>query len=254
MLTKRLIPCLDVDRGRVVKGVRFQNLRDAGDPVELAKRYEDEGADELVVLDVGATPAGATTALDTMSSVRAALKIPLTVGGGIRSIQDAQAALEAGADKVAINTAAVVRPVLIDELAATFGKQCTILALDAAAGLTGWEVVVKSGRERTGIDAVTWSAEASSRGAGEILLTSWDRDGTRTGYDLELIAAIVRATTVPVIASGGASSPDHFVEAFDSGADAVLAAGVFHAGELSISGAKRFVAERGYCVRTGAKP
>lgn len=252
MLTKRFIPCLDVDDGRVVKGIRFQNLRDAGDPVELATRYEADGADELVLLDIGATPTGTSTALKTVSNVRAALSIPLTVGGGIRSAQNAKDALEAGADKVAVNTAAVTNPRLIEELAQTFGKQCTILALDAAARPGGWEVVVKSGRERTGLDAVAWASEAAAHGAGEILLTSWDRDGTRSGYDLDLIRAIAASTSVPIIASGGAAGPQHFVEAFEAGADAVLAAGIFHSGECAIASAKEYVAARGYPVRTGA--
>ncbi len=251
MLAKRFIPCLDIDGGRVVKGVRFQDMKDAGDPVELATRYEREGADELVMLDISATPSGVATSLQTVSKVRAALRIPLTVGGGIRSIDDAQSALQAGADKVAINTAAVLRPGLIDELAETFGRQCTILALDAAVRPGGWETVVQSGKQRTGRDAIGWAADAASRGVGEILLTSWDRDGTRTGYDLDLIRAIVASTSVPIIASGGAAGPEHFVEAFEAGADAVLAAGIFHFGELSIAQAKEYVAARGYPVRRG---
>lgn len=251
MLAARVIPCLDVRDGRVVKGVRFQNLRDAGDPVELASRYEAEGADELVILDVSATPEGRRTALSTVRAVRAAIGIPLAVGGGVQGVADAQALLEAGADKVGVNTAAVRRPALLADLAERFGRQCVVLALDAArrAG-GGFEVVVTSGRERTGRDALAWAVEAEARGAGEILLTSWDRDGTREGYDLELVRGVAGRVRVPVIASGGADSPGHLLEALQAGAQAVLAASIFHNAEVSVRGLKELLHARGVEVRT----
>lgn len=234
MLTTRIIPCLDVRDGRVVKGVKFQGLRDAGAPDELAAAYEAAGADELVVLDVSATPDGRQTALETVRAVRAKLALPLTVGGGVREAADAVRLLEAGADKVSLNTAAVERPELLDQLAGRFGCQCTVLALDAARGDDGrWEVVTRSGRHRPGLDAVEWASQATERGAGEILLTSWDRDGTREGYDLELIRTIAEAVTVPIIASGGADRPEHMAEAVEAGANAVLAASIFHYGEYT---------------------
>ncbi len=249
MLLPRVIPCLDVDNGRVVKGIQFQGLRDAGDPVELAAAYADQGADELVVLDVSATPEGRGNALEVVRAVRRVLPLPLTVGGGVRQVPDAEALLEAGADKVAVNTAAVRQPGLLDELASRFGCQCTVLALDAARGNGGWGVVIRSGRERTGADAVAWAAEAASRGAGEILLTSWDRDGTGIGYDTELLAAIRAAVPVPIIASGGASGPEHMVDALRAGADAVLAATVFHDGHMTVADLKARLAELGVEVR-----
>jgi imidazoleglycerol phosphate synthase cyclase subunit len=249
MLLPRIIPCLDVDGGRVVKGVRFQGLRDAGDPVELARAYADQGADELVVLDVSATPEGRGHALEVVRGVRSVLPLPLTVGGGVRQVADAVALLEAGADKVAVNTAAVRQPELLDELADRFGCQCTVLALDAARRNGGWEVVVRSGRDRTGTDAVAWAAEAAQRGAGEILLTSWDRDGTGDGYDTELLAAIRSAVAVPVIASGGAAGPEHMVAALAAGADAVLAATIFHDGHTTVASLKDRLAELGVEVR-----
>jgi imidazoleglycerol phosphate synthase cyclase subunit len=251
MLAVRVIPCLDCKDGRVVKGVRFQGLRDAGSPPELAHHYEVQGADELVVLDVSATDEGRKTAYETVRLVRAQLSIPLTVGGGVRRIEDAGALLMAGADKVSINTAAVQRPQMLTEMARTFGAQCTILALDAARAATGggWEVVVRSGKERTGIDAVQWARRAQELGAGEVLLTSWDRDGTRSGYDLELLTAISRAVTVPVIASGGAAHPAHLVEALQAGADAVLAASIFHDGDFTVGDVKKAIATAGFEVR-----
>lgn len=249
MLLPRIIPCLDVKNGRVVKGVQFQGLRDAGDPVELAAAYADQGADELVVLDVSATPEGRGHALEVVRAVRGVLPLPLTVGGGVRAVSDAEALLEAGADKVAVNTAAVTRPGLLDELAARFGCQCTVLALDAARHSDGWEVVVRSGRDRTGRDAVSWAAEAVDRGAGEILLTSWDRDGTGSGYDLELLAAMRGAVNVPIIASGGADGPGHMAEALATGADAVLAATIFHDGHTTVGVLKNELAELGVEVR-----
>jgi imidazole glycerol phosphate synthase glutamine amidotransferase subunit len=248
--TVRIIPCLDVRDGRVVKGVRFAGLRDAGSPPELAAMYEMQGADELVVLDVSATPEGRATAVETVRQVRAQLSIPLTVGGGVRSIDNARALLEAGADKVGVNTAAVRDPGVLDELARQFGRQCTVLALDAARTPAGnWEVVVTSGTERTGIDAVQWAREATRRGAGEILLTSWDRDGTRSGYDEELTAAVARAVSVPVIASGGAAGPEHLLSVLRAGADAVLAASIFHYGEMTVRDVKEYLAARGVAVR-----
>ncbi|MBN2447453.1 MAG: imidazole glycerol phosphate synthase subunit HisF [Phycisphaerae bacterium] len=251
MLTVRIIPCLDVRDGRVVKGVRFAGLRDAGCPVERAALYEKQGADELVMLDVSATPEGRATQVDTVRLVREQLSIPLSVGGGVRKVADAGALLDAGADKVGINTAAVREPQLIDELSRRFGCQCTVLALDAARTANGsWEVVVLSGRERTGRDAIAWAREAADRGAGEILLTSWDRDGTRAGYDDELIAAVSDAVTVPIIASGGAAGPEHLLSALKAGADAVLAASIFHDGELTVADVKGYLAQNGVNVRT----
>ena len=255
MLTVRIIPCLDVDAGRVVKGVRFQGLRDAGDPVTLARAYEEQGADELVMLDVSATPQGRGNARETVRALREVLSIPLTVGGGVREAADAGALLDAGADKVAVNTAAALDPSLLDRLAARFGRQCTVLALDAAkrvgdgGGASRWELVIRSGRERSGRDAIAWAEEACARGAGEIVLTSWDRDGTRAGYDLELVRAVSEAVEVPVIASGGAASAAHMVEAARAGASAVLAASILHDGETTVADLKRTLAEAGLEVR-----
>jgi imidazoleglycerol phosphate synthase cyclase subunit len=251
MVKPRVIPCLDVKDGRVVKGVRFQGLRDAGDPVACAQRYEEQGADELVILDVSATPEGRANAADTVAAVRAVLGIPLTVGGGVRTIDDARRLLDAGADKVGVNTAAVRRPALLGELAERFGVQCVVIAIDAAqreAG-EGWEVVVHSGRERTGRDAVAWAAECERLGAGEILLTSWDRDGTGAGYDAELLRAVRLAAGVPVIASGGASGPADLLAGLEAGADAVLAASIFHDGVWTVGAVKAWLAERGVRVR-----
>ncbi len=249
MLLPRVIPCLDVKGGRVVKGVRFQGLRDAGDPVERAEAYAFQGADELVLLDVSATPEDRGHALDVVRAVRRVLPLPLTVGGGVRKASDAEILLEAGADKVAVNTAAVTRPEVLTELAETFGRQCTILALDAARNGAGWETVIRSGRERTGLDAVEWARQAVDRGAGEILLTSWDRDGTGDGYDLELIAAVRSAVTVPIIASGGAAGPIHMVEALNAGADAVLAASILHDGHTTVGDLKNALAALGLETR-----
>lgn len=250
MLTARIIPCLDVKNGRVVKGVKFKNLCDAGDPAELARAYEDQGADELVLLDVSATPDGRQTQLEWVRRVRAGISIPLSVGGGVRTLDDAAALLEAGADKVGINTAAVRDPGLLEQMAATFGSQCTVLALDAAKNDTGsWNVVVRSGREHLQQDAVKWARLATERGAGEILLTSWDRDGTRQGYDLDLLGAISRAVCVPVIASGGASTPGHLLDALRAGADAVLAASIFHYGDYTVGALKEFLKKNSVEVR-----
>ncbi len=249
MLTARIIPCLDVSHGRVVKGVKFQGLRDAGDPAERAKAYEDQGADEIVILDVSATPEGRGHQLETVRRVREVLSIPLTVGGGVRAEGDALALLEAGADKVSINTAAVTRPELLSEIADRFGRQCCVLAIDAAQRDGRFEVLVKGGREGTGIDALEWARAGEARGAGEILLTSWDRDGTRSGYDLTLTGAVAKAVHVPVIASGGADSPEHIREAFAAGADAVLAASIFHDGDLTVGDVKLYLQEHGVRVR-----
>jgi len=237
MLTVRVIPCLDVRDGRVVKGVRFQGLRDAGSPPELAAEYERQGADEITLLDVSATPEGRATAHATVREVRDGLSLPLTVGGGVKSTDDAAALLEAGADKVGINTAAVRRPEVLDELARRFGCQCTVLAIDAALDRESgrFEVITLSGRENTGLDAVAWAREAVDRGAGEILLTSWDRDGTKDGYDLPLIRAIAQAVHVPIVASGGAATAAHMADAVEAGAAAVLAASIFHYRECTVA-------------------
>ena len=249
MLMRRIVPCLDVHAGRVVKGIQFQALRDAGDPVELAKIYAQQGADELVLLDVSATPEGREHALATVRDVRRELPIPLTVGGGVRALEDAQALLEAGADKVAVNTAAVSRPKLLGEMASAFGCQCTVLALDAAKEGDGWKVVVRSGRDRLQLDVVEWARVAVEAGAGEILLTSWDRDGTGSGYDLELLRAVCDAVGVPVIASGGAETAEHMAQALLAGADAVLAASILHDGHTTVSAIKRRLASLGMEVR-----
>lgn len=250
-LMNRVIPCLDVRDGRVVKGVQFQGLRDAGDPVERAAAYEAQGADELVILDVSATPEGRRTALDTVSAVRAVLGIPLTVGGGVKTLAQAGALLEAGADKVSVNTSAVENPILIEDIARRFGSQCAILAIDAARNGDGWEVVTRSGQNRTGMDVLKWAQESVRRGAGEVLLTSWDRDGTGKGYDLALLEAVSEAVTVPVIASGGAASAVHLAEALWAGADAVLAATIFHDGHTTVGQVKAELARLGLKVRLG---
>ena len=237
MLTTRIIPCLDVRDGRVVKGVQFQGLRDAGDPVDCAQRYEADGADELVILDVSATLEGRKNALETVRKVRRVLGIPLTVGGGVSTLDDALTLLEAGADKVSVNSAAVARPELIKEVADRAGRQCVVVAIDAARSSSSeapyWSVLTHSGRQTAPLSAVEWAQEAERLGAGELLLTSWDRDGTRSGYDLTLLRAIRKATRLPLIASGGAASALHLIEAIDAGADATLAASIFHDGETT---------------------
>lgn len=253
MLRRRIIPCLDVAAGRVVKGVRFVDLVDEGDPVELAERYVAEGADEICFLDIAASHEGRDTMLDVVRRTAENVFVPLTVGGGVRSVDDMRAALRAGADKVSVNTAAVERPQLIAECATAFGTQCVVLAIDAKRTGTGWEVFVHGGRTPTGRDAVAWAAHGAALGAGEILLTSMDRDGTKDGYDLDLLAAVRRAVTIPVIASGGAGTIAHCIEALAPGrADAVLAASIFHRREIDIEDLKSGLAEAGIPVRLGA--
>jgi cyclase len=249
MLANRVIPCLDIDDGRVVKGVRFQGLRDAGDPVACAAAYESQGADEIVLLDVSATPEGRDHNLTVVRTVREALSIPLTVGGGVRTAGDAATLLRAGADKVAVNTAAVERPDLITEMRHRFGAQCTVVAVDAARRTDGWEVVVRSGKDRTGIDAVEWCRKAVAAGAGEILLTSWDRDGTGDGYDTELLLQTTTTVNVPVIASGGAAGVGHMVEAFEAGASAALVASILHDGVTTVGELKAGIVAAGIMVR-----
>ncbi len=249
MLAARVIPCLDIKDGRVVKGVRFQELRDAGDPVENAAAYEAQGADEIVLLDVSATPEGRGHAVNTVRAVRSVLSIPLTVGGGVRRESDAGRLLNAGADKVGVNTAAVERPDLIADIASRFGSQCTVLAVDAARNATGWEVVVRSGNERTGLDVIEWCRKATALGAGEILLTSWDRDGTRDGYDVDLVAAVAGAVSVPVIASGGAARSEHMVAALRAGASAALVASILHDGDTTVGDLKAGLSRAGITVR-----
>ncbi len=250
MLAKRIIPCLDVDAGRVVKGVKFQDLRDIGDPVELAKRYEAEGADEVVFLDISASHQGRDLTLDMVRRTAETLFIPLTVGGGIRSPDDMRAALNAGADKVAINTAALADPKLITRCSERFGAQCVVVAVDAKRTATGsWNVFTHGGRNDTGRDALAWCQEAAERGAGEILLTSMDGDGTRDGYDLELTNAVSTALGIPVIASGGCGEAAHIVAALASGADAALAASIFHDGDATVAEVKALLTEAGVAVR-----
>jgi cyclase len=249
MLARRIIPCLDIANGRVVKGVHFESLRDAGDPVEQAARYDAEGADELVFLDISASHEARATTLDTVARVADAIFIPFTVGGGIRSVEDAGRALRAGADKVAVNTAAVRDPALVERLAASYGSQCVVAAVDARWVERGWTVMVTGGREPTGLDAIEWIAELERRGAGEILLTSMDRDGTGQGYDLPLLQAAARAVRIPVIASGGAGNLPHLADALGAGAHGVLAASIFHFEGSSIADARAYLRGRGYPVR-----
>lgn len=249
MLTSRIIPCLDVRDGRIVKGVRFQNLRDAGDPAGRALLYEQQGADELVLLDVSATIEGRQAMLDTVASVREVLSIPLTVGGGVKEPGHAAALLRAGADKVGINSAAVRDPSIIEEMSRRFGAQCTVIAIDAARDGDGWIVVTRAGTRREKLDAIGWAREAERRGAGEILLTSWDRDGTRSGYDLELLRGVTSAVEIPVIASGGADTVAHMHEALEAGAHAVLAASIFHDNNSTVAEVKGRLRELGSEVR-----
>ncbi len=250
MLSIRIIPCLDVKDGRVVKGVNFVALRDAGDPVEQARAYDEAGADELAFLDITASVENRGTLLDVVARTAECVFLPLTVGGGVRSVADMRALLLAGADKVSINSAAVARPELIEEAAGTFGSQCIVVAIDAKrVGSGRWEVFVHGGRTPTGRCAIAWAEEAARRGAGEILLTSMDRDGTGEGFDLDLTRRVVEATGLPVIASGGAGRCDHFVDAARTGATGLLAASVFHFGTFAIPEVKRALAEAGLTVR-----
>ena len=254
MLAKRIIPCLDIRDGRVVKGVHFLNLRDAGDPVEQAKIYDAAGADELVFLDISATPEGRATVVETVRRVADQVFMPLAVGGGIRAVEDMRRLLLAGADKVSVNSAAVRNPDLLREGADRFGAQCVVLAIDArrsnAPGVNRWEVVVDGGRTPTGLDAVEWAVRAVEMGAGEILLTSMDADGTLNGYDVALTRAVADAVRVPVIASGGAGALPHFAEVLTEGrADAALAASLFHDGKMQIPDLKRYLSEQGVPVR-----
>jgi len=253
MLTKRIIPCLDVTEGRVVKGINFVGLSDAGDPVELAARYSDEGADELVFLDITASSDARATMLDVVERTAARVFIPLTVGGGIRSVEDVRATLRAGADKVSINTAAIEAPDLLSACAEAFGCQCVVLAIDARhtiATSSGWEVFSHGGRRARSLDAITWAKQGANLGAGEILLTSMDRDGTKGGYDLALTAAIAEAVSIPVIASGGVGTLEHLYEGLATGkASAVLAASIFHYGTYSIRQAKAYLQEKGVAIR-----
>ncbi len=252
-LTRRVIPCLDVANGRVVKGVRFQRLLDQGDPTEAALRYARQGADEIVFLDVSAAPEGRGTDLDWVLRTAERVFIPLTVGGGVRTVEDARRLLRAGADKVGVNTAAVAAPELLTDLAHRFGSQCVVLSVDARRRLAGgWEVVTHGGRRETGREAIAWIREAVERGAGEVLLTSIDADGTRGGYDLELIAAVAAAVAVPLIASGGAGRPEHLAAALAAGASAVLAASIFHQGTCTVGEVKLALDAAGFPIRRAA--
>jgi len=250
MLAKRIIPCLDVDRGRVVKGTHFVHLVDAGDPVEVARRYDEEGADEIVFLDITASSDGRATMLDVIRRTQQVVFVPFTVGGGVRTPEDVRELLAAGADKVSVNTAAVRTPELVGESARRFGSQCVVVAIDARRSGNGYEVVVDGGRTPTGLDAIDWARRVEALGAGEILLTSMDRDGTQDGYDLGLTRAVSRAVRLPVIASGGAGRLEHLVEALQDGeADAVLAASIFHFDRFTLREAKAYLADRGIPVR-----
>ncbi len=248
---KRVIPCLDVDAGRVVKGINFVDIRDAGDPVELAEAYDRQGADELVFLDITATHEKRDTIVELARRTADNVFVPFTIGGGISSVEEAQAVLDAGSDKVSVNSAAVKRPDLISELSNVFGAQCVVLAVDAKAREdgAGWEVFVAGGRTPTGLDAIEWIMSSVAAGAGEILLTSMDRDGTKSGYDLPLLAAVTQAVDVPVIASGGAGELEHLAAALEAGADAVLCASIFHYGEYTVGDVKRYLAEQGLPMR-----
>ena len=249
MLARRIIPCLDVSNGRVVKGVHFESLRDAGDPVEQAARYDADGADELVFLDISASHEARTTTLAMVERVAESIFIPFTVGGGIRSVEDAGLALRAGADKVAVNTAAVKDPELVRRLSDSFGAQCVVAAVDVRQAGDRWQVYVTGGRDLTDLDALEWMARLASLGAGEILLTSMDRDGTQRGYDLELLRAAAATVSIPVVASGGAGNLPHLAEAFEAGAHGVLAASIFHFQGTTLPEARAFLRAQGYPVR-----
>jgi cyclase len=253
MLTRRVVVCLDVLAGRVVKGLAFQSLRDTGDPVELAAAYERAGADEIVFLDIGASPEERATMLDVAQRAAEQLFIPLTIGGGIRSVNDMAKTLRAGADKVSINSAAVQRPALLTEAAERFGSQCVVISIDAKREGDRWRVYTNGGRAPTDLDAIEWAIESVRRGAGEVLLTSIDRDGTKSGYDLELTRRVVESVAVPVIASGGAGSPDDVARVIaDAGADAALVAGILHDGLTTVDDLKRAIANAGFPIRTAA--
>lgn len=249
MLKTRIIPCLDVDGGRVVKGVKFQNLRDSGDPTQLAAEYQQQGADEIVVLDISATPQARSHQLEVVADIRKQLAIPLTVGGGVRQVEDVGDLLQSGADKVGVNTAAVSNPSLVEQIANRFGDQCTVVAVDAVRRGSSWKVVTHSGTRVLDLDAVEWSRQVAASGAGEILLTSFDRDGTQSGYDLELVQAVTSAVSVPVIASGGAKTARHFKDAVDAGADALLAASIFHDQQTTVGALKAELAGMGIRIR-----
>ncbi len=254
MLTKRIIPCLDVDRGRVVKGTNFLNLRDAGDPVEVARRYEEEGADELVFLDISASHEGREILLEVVRRVSEQIFMPFTVGGGIRTLADATRLIQAGAEKVSINSAAVRTPELVTEVSRKFGRCATVVNIDPRRvvrdGRTVWEVHINGGRMPTGLEAVAWARQVEQRGAGEIVLTSMDADGTKAGYDLEMTRAVAEAVGIPVVASGGAGAPEHLYQVLTAGrADAALAASIFHYNEYGIAATKHYLAERGVPVR-----
>jgi cyclase len=250
MTTKRIIACLDVKNGRVVKGVNFLNLKDKGDPAELAAKYEEEGADEIVFLDISATIEGRRTLLDVVRNTASVLSIPLTVGGGIRSLEDVSRILSSGADKVSINTAAVENKQIITQASEEFGAQAVVVAIDAKIEGNSWIVYTKSGTFRTGLEAISWAKEVESLGAGEILLTSIDKDGTRSGYDIKLTIAVAEAVNIPVIASGGAGKPEHFFEVLTEGkADAALAAGIFHDGVIRIKDLKYYLKTKGVDMR-----
>ena len=257
-LAKRIIPCLDVDNGRVVKGVKFENIRDAGDPVEIARRYDEQGADEITFLDITASVDGRDTTLHTVERMASQVFIPLTVGGGVRTVDDVRRLLNAGADKTSFNSAAIANPQVIRDASAKYGAQCIVVAIDAkrrvgdevAARGEGWDVYSHGGRQNTGLDAVEWAKKMAEHGAGEILLTSMDKDGTRSGFDLALTRAVADAVPVPVIASGGVGNLDHLADGVQiGGADAVLAASIFHYGEYTIAQAKQHMAARGIAVR-----
>ena len=252
MLAKRIIPCLDIDKGRVVKGVNFVNLIDAGDPVEIAKAYDKIGADEIVFLDITASSDGRRTAVDILSRASEQVFIPLTIGGGTRSVEDFRALLAAGADKIAVNSAAIKNPELVSEAALKFGSQCVVLAVDAKAnGRGSWDVYLNGGRVNTGLDAIEWITRAEKLGAGEVLLTSMDKDGTKSGYDIELTRRAAEAVNIPVIASGGAGKMEDFAEVLTAGkADAALAASLFHFGEIEMRALKQYLAGQGIPIRT----
>jgi cyclase len=257
MLTKRIIPCLDVDRGRVVKGTNFVGLRDAGDPVEVARRYDEQGADELVFLDISASHEGRAILLDMIRRVAESIFMPFTVGGGIRTLDDATQIIQAGAEKVSLNSAAVRTPELIEEVSRKFGRCATVVNIDPKRvtrdGRQVWEVFVNGGRIPTGLEAVAWARRVEELGAGEIVLTSMDADGTKNGYDLPMVEAVSRTVNIPVVASGGAGSPEHLWKAFEAGADAALAASIFHYNEYSIPDTKAYLAARGVAVRVAPK-